>query len=131
MKKFMVVVMLLPLMVLSQNPTEIPRPTEVPIDYTGEDLFINEFYDFDGDGSKDVCVSYFKSGATPQWYLQFYSYSKKQDIAIIPLNEFQRCKFADIDNDNTTEMIVVYTSPDKKRLIYEITTAIGIKKKLP
>ncbi len=110
---------------MGQNPTEIQRPAEVPGDYTFNFLS-NIFLDFDGDGSKDIVIKYHKLEGTPLGYFHFYSYSKKQTIAIIPLQTYNTFKFEDIDHDGTTEFIVQEYS---KLFVYEITSAIGIKKK--
>jgi len=109
----------------AQNPTEVPRPTEVPSDYGAYGW---QYYDFDGDGSKDVLTIYYKDGVYSRYYT-IYSYKKKQTISVILIDDVSHNIFEDLDNDGAPE-IFIYTFSNKT-LIYEATSAVDTKKKLP
>jgi len=118
--------MFVPLTVFSQiTPTPVPKPSEVPSDYNLRDE--RYYYDFDGDGSKDVLQIYYKSLGDPGSYFAIYSYHKKQILITIPMIPYTDFDFEDLNDDGAWEIIIVESS--KRLKIFTINTST-VKKKV-
>ena len=126
LKKFMIIVMLLPLAVFSQ--TTIPIPPGIG---NGNEIVGSQAIgDFDGDGSDDVAVFiYDTANGNPNFSI--FSFKKNTHLLVIERNNGIHTangdpidKYAhDFDGDGTVELLI-----DDK--IYSFTN-VGIKKKLP